>query len=425
MHRTATVTADDFGLTASANASITDAIDRGRVDQVSVLANGYAVEGAMEVWQKRSDRLLLALHLNLTEGKAILAHDAVPLLTKPDGSFRYSPVRFFLRSLLMLPATRERFIDEIVRECEAQRRVLRARAGTEPMGVDGHMHIHMAPVVFEALMRIHEREPWARVRLPREPFVGGEPIGSYFGMRMLQHLGLGAAARYHAGTVRRIGISSREYYLGALRSGRMTLPFVRRGLAGVRARGGDTAEIGLHPGCATLEEIRPWQGDRAWHLSPWRAKERELAADPAFLSAVAEFESGTLAAPSAARGRIGRFLIAGVIATATNLGLLYAFTDLVGIWYLGSMFLAYGLATIVGFALQKFWAFSHRSTERAHLEFAAFVVNNLFGVAFDAVALYFLVEYAGLWYLAAQFIALALIATWNFFVYRLLFSSKP
>lgn len=422
MHRTATVTADDFGLTPSATRSILDAADGGRIDQVSVIANGYAVEEAVTGWAARKDRLLLALHLNLTEGKALLPHSELPHLTKRDGSFRYSPMGFFLRTLLMLPPMRARMLDEVMRECRAQRALVRAYGGAEPMGIDGHMHIHMVPVVFEAILRIHEEEPWARIRLPREPFVRGEPLASYVGIRLLHHFGLRVASRYHEGSVRALGISSREYYLGVFRSGKMTLGFVRRGLSAVRRKGGDTVEIGLHPGCATPTEIESWSGDRAWHVSPWREKERVLATDPEFKNAIASFEEGTLEARP--RKSIARFLVAGVIATATNLGLLYLFTDVAGIWYLASMFLAYGLATIVGFALQKFWAFADRSTDRAHVEFAAFLLNNALGVAFDAAALFLLVEYAGVWYLLAQFIALSLIATWNFFVYRFLFSKK-
>ena len=55
--------------------------------------------------------------------------------------------------------------------------------------------------------------------------------------------------------------------------------------------------------------------------------------------------------------KIGRYLIAGGTAAFTNIALLFVFTDFLGIWYIASAIMAFILAFIVSFTLQKYWTF--------------------------------------------------------------------
>ena len=201
-------------------------------------------------------------------------------------------------------------------------------------------------------------------------------------------------------------------------SGHANFDSVASALGEVERRGGDSVEIGFHPGCAGEGELTEWRGDVAWHYSLWRTYEKDLLQNSKFAVLLGSFLSDTFSYARSRTLEILRFIVAGGIATGTNLGFLYILTRFFGFWYIFSAVIAYLVATLVSFTLQKFWTFSHRSLDRVNKEFAWYVLNNILCIAFDIVGLYILVEYFGMWYMFAQFILLALIALWNFFVFR-------
>jgi putative flippase GtrA len=116
---------------------------------------------------------------------------------------------------------------------------------------------------------------------------------------------------------------------------------------------------------------------------------------------------------------IVKFLIAGGTATAIDLALLYYFTDILMMWYLTAAVLAFMLAFGISFVLQKFWTFSGLHARRKREQIPMYLALNLFGLCVNSLGMYFLVDKFGLWHMAAQVIMAALIAVFNFFVYRL------
>lgn len=116
--------------------------------------------------------------------------------------------------------------------------------------------------------------------------------------------------------------------------------------------------------------------------------------------------------------RILKFLISGGSAAVVDLGLLYVFTDIFHIWYLLSAVLAFLAAFAVSFSLQKFWTFNDRSLDVIHKQLGMYLVLALFGLGVNTLAMYILVDHAGLHYLAAQILTSAFIAVGNFFAYK-------
>jgi predicted glycoside hydrolase/deacetylase ChbG (UPF0249 family)/putative flippase GtrA len=409
------ITADDFGLTCENTRTIITSVDQGCVSRVSVIPNGYAVDEALAAWEKRKNTLELSVHLNLTEGKALSAPSDIPHLADRDGNFRHSSLKLLCLSLV----GGTRLQDEIQRELSLQVARVRTLTGSEPVFVDGHQHIHMVPMVFDAILTLHAKRPFAGVRVIREPFyIPTDAFFAYFGLGSVRHFGLNVLARRAQKAARNAGLSFPAHFVGALISGRQTHGAIESALLESKRLGGESVEINLHPGSANEGELAAWSGDVAWHYSIWRRKERELAMTSSLAALISAYEGGTLPTTGTRILEVMRFLVAGSIATGTNLGLLYIFTELAGIWYLVSALLSYSIATIVSFGLQKFWAFTHRSTEHARREFALYVANNVLGVACNLVGLHLLVEYAQMWYMLAQFILLAIIAAWNFLVFR-------
>jgi dolichol-phosphate mannosyltransferase len=113
-----------------------------------------------------------------------------------------------------------------------------------------------------------------------------------------------------------------------------------------------------------------------------------------------------------------KFLISGGSAAVVDLGLLYVFTDIFHVWYLLSAVMAFGAAFAVSFTLQKFWTFDDRALDVIRKQLVRYMLLALLGLGLNTLAMYVLVDHAGLHYLMAQIIASACIAVMNFFAYK-------
>lgn len=260
--------ADDFGLSRGISDSILETVDRGAVRTISLLANGTAVEYALAEYAKRSERVTLALHVNLTEGKAISATKDIPHLVDEDGNFRYSIARLWLAYIFASYIERKALCEEVSREIAAQAARMRPALGSTGLVVNGHQHVQMIPFVFDAILNT---EGVSAVRVIREPF--------YFcGMpsfrNMLALFVLARLSRRAAEKARARGIRTNDWFIGLLYSGRMNERVARAGLSKI---GEGSVELLFHPGSATKGELIEWGGgnaDLAWHYSPWRFRER-------------------------------------------------------------------------------------------------------------------------------------------------------
>lgn len=113
-----------------------------------------------------------------------------------------------------------------------------------------------------------------------------------------------------------------------------------------------------------------------------------------------------------------KFLISGGISALTSFSSLYVFTEFFNIWYLFSVVIAFFLALLASFLLQKFWTFNNRDREKAGLQFVCYSILALLNLTLNVSIVYFLVEKIGLWYMFAQFFAESFIALESFFVYK-------
>ena len=116
--------------------------------------------------------------------------------------------------------------------------------------------------------------------------------------------------------------------------------------------------------------------------------------------------------------RVLRFLLSGSISALTNFSILYALTEYVQLWYLFSSIVAFSVSLVVSFVLQKFWTFRNHSLERVHIQAPLHVGLAITDLLLNTLALYVMVEWFGLWYMFAQFIAAGGIACINYYVYK-------
>jgi predicted glycoside hydrolase/deacetylase ChbG (UPF0249 family) len=285
--RTLFVVADDGGVDAARDRGIVEALDAGVVRNVSVFAGMPDVEPFAAALRGRPGVSVL-LHLNLTEGAALAGPAAT--LTGPDGKFPGDRQAVWRRA-------HEGGIDpaEVAREVAAQLARLRA-LGLEPVGVNGHNHVHVLPGVRDGLLAVLAREPavrWIRipaepeppegvpaVREPAVPFVERDLDVPARRMIARGHLALASLRVLAAQTVHRLPGRLRfsNEFLGFAFATTGSLMLVATQLRETKGR---TVEMMIHPGRASAEGV-------AFSRDPVREQEREVACSPAFRQAIEE-----------------------------------------------------------------------------------------------------------------------------------------
>jgi chitin disaccharide deacetylase len=269
MTHTITFVADDFGLTRGITDTILETVDNGPVTLVSILANGEAVEYALSEYKKRASYVTLAVHLTLTEGKALLPFSTIPHLVDARGMFRHSIAGLWGAYLFGSPHTRTALRREVRAEMDAQCAVVRTALGTDTLTVNGHQHVHMIPFVFEELMAIRGV---GAVRIVRENFfLCGIPSP----VNALARFVLAMLSPRATASARALGIRTNDWFVGFLYSGHMDEHKAR---AGIAHAGEGLVEILFHPGSALSGELQEWGKGRAiiaWHYANARRRERE------------------------------------------------------------------------------------------------------------------------------------------------------
>ena len=155
------VNADDLGWTPGVNRGIVEAFRNGIVTSTSLLANGAAFAGGVEM-ARAAGGLGVGVHLNLTDGAPVTGRESVTSLLNKQGEFAGGP-----ESLLLRRASRGLLLKEVEREWNAQIQKVRD-AGIEPTHLDGHKHVHMLPGLFEIALRLAKWHGIGAIRVSLE-----------------------------------------------------------------------------------------------------------------------------------------------------------------------------------------------------------------------------------------------------------------
>lgn len=157
------INADDLGADEARNRGIFEAIEAGRVTSVSILVNGDGFEDAMERWKSLGKtEISLGVHINLSEGRPI--SQDLRILTGHDGLFRGKRAAH----VLLIEPSEVELEREIQKEINAQIGVLR-KFKTPITHLDGHQHIHVAPVVLPIALSEASKSKIQWIRIPDEP----------------------------------------------------------------------------------------------------------------------------------------------------------------------------------------------------------------------------------------------------------------
>jgi hopanoid biosynthesis associated protein HpnK len=157
------VNADDFGRSRSINQAVIRAHREGILTTASLMVNEDASADAVAL-TKENPTLGVGLHLTLLCGHAALPHARIPGLVNAQGEFSNDPIgasfRYFAKRGLR---------EQLRAEIHAQFQTFCA-AGLSLDHVNGHLHLHLHPTIFQLLMEDADTLGIRHMRLTREPF---------------------------------------------------------------------------------------------------------------------------------------------------------------------------------------------------------------------------------------------------------------
>ena len=273
------VNADDLGWTEGVNQGIADAFRNGIVTSASMLANGAAFEGGLEV-ARCAPGLGLGVHLNLSDGVPLADRETVTSLLNDKGAFAGGPESLFLRQM-----RRGLVLREVEIEWDAQIQKVRD-AGIEPTHLDGHKHVHMLPGLFEVALRLAKRHSIGAIRVAleesslRTALASGEKQRSGVVMKQgVQARGLKLLARDVRGQAERAGIATADYFCGIAQTGELTQEGLKKFLKSLPE---GTTELMCHPGYADAALKKT-----TTRLQDSRQKEMEILTDTGIRNLVA------------------------------------------------------------------------------------------------------------------------------------------
>ena len=155
------VNADDFGCSRSINEAVVRAHREGILTTASLMVNEPSCAEAVTL-AKQNPTLGVGLHLTLLMGHSALPPEKIPGLVNARGEFSNNPVgvgfHYFIKGGLREP---------LRAEIHAQFKSFRA-TGLSLDHVNGHLHMHLHPVVFGILMEDAETLGIRHLRLTRD-----------------------------------------------------------------------------------------------------------------------------------------------------------------------------------------------------------------------------------------------------------------
>ncbi|HEY3855813.1 MAG TPA: hopanoid biosynthesis-associated protein HpnK [Verrucomicrobiae bacterium] len=216
------VNADDFGRSKSINEAVIRAHTEGILTTASLMVNEPDAEEAARL-AKEHPRLGVGLHLALVCGKAALPTEKIPHLADANGQFSESAVgagfKYFFSSKCRM---------ELEAEIDAQFERFHA-TGLPLDHVNGHLNIHLHPVVFGILVDNAEKWGIRTMRLTRDLFfVNARLASGEWGYRVSHAIIYRLLSSWARPQLDAKGIRHTNVVFGLLQNSRVDTAFVEK-----------------------------------------------------------------------------------------------------------------------------------------------------------------------------------------------------
>jgi hopanoid biosynthesis associated protein HpnK len=259
------INGDDFGFSSGVNQGIIKAHEQGVLTSTSLMVTGEAFEEAVAL-AKVHPNLAVGLHLVLGCGKAVLPPHQIPHLVDSEGNFSSDSVNAGLRYQFSSAARRELRL-----EIRAQLEKFH-QTGLQLSHVDGHLHMHVHPVVLRSLVEFADEFNIKVIRLPWEELKFTLNLNRRDLLNKLIWWGVfGGLRRYGESLLKSKGIQFCDRVYGLLQSGQMTEEYLLGLIPQIQA---DVVEIYSHPAIAIPgEPLNGPPGAGEVELAAWLSKQ--------------------------------------------------------------------------------------------------------------------------------------------------------
>jgi chitin disaccharide deacetylase len=238
------VNADDFGRSHSINEAVIRAHQEGILTTASLMVNESACAEAVAL-AKQHPALGVGLHLTFLCGHSALPATEIPLLVNANQAFTENSfeagMKYYFKTEL-----RQQLHAELLAQFD------RFKATGLPLDhVNGHLHMHLHPVIFDILMEQAASLGITRVRLTSDPlWLNLRLAGGQWFYRLSHALIFQTLAWRSRADLRARGIRHTSRVFGLLQNARVDERYVERLLS--RLPAGDS-ELYSHP---SLDEFK-------------------------------------------------------------------------------------------------------------------------------------------------------------------------
>jgi hopanoid biosynthesis associated protein HpnK len=238
------INADDFGVSHSVNAAIIQAHEEGILTSTSLMVSGDAAQEAIAL-AKNHPHLAVGLHLVLVCGKSVLPPAQIPNLVDSQGNFSNNPTQAGL-SYQFNQATRAELRLEISAQLEKFR-----DSGLNLAHVDGHLHLHVHPVILNILTEFAAEFQIKFIRLPSEELSKNLKIDNRnLFTKIIWYIVFGQLRRYGEGLLKTHNIKFADRVYGLLQTGEMSEEYLLGLIPQIEA---ELVEIYSHPDLVNTE----------------------------------------------------------------------------------------------------------------------------------------------------------------------------
>ena len=254
------VNGDDFGISHEVNEAILRAFREGVLTSCSLMVTGDAFEHAVEM-AKENPGLAVGIHLVTVMGRSVLPKTEIPNLVDECRNFSNNPNAAGLKYYFSAQARKE-----LRKELAAQFEKFHS-TGIRLSHIDGHLHLHVHPVIFKTAMKLGEQYGTRKMRVPVEELRVALGFDRRHMVRKALYAGLfGLLGRYMKRELKLHGFTLSERVYGNLLSGEISEAYF---LYMLDRLGAGVNEIYFHP--AFYADASSLSREQAQGLAEFRA----------------------------------------------------------------------------------------------------------------------------------------------------------
>src|SRR5574344_3023671 len=209
--------ADDFGMTKAYNKAVWAGYNSGFLTSASICANGEAFDTAVNEVLPECPNLGIGVHLNIIEGKSMLAGSEIPMLVDKNGFFKNGYIKFITIS------KNKKFLEQAEKEFRAQ--IEHVMKYTKVDHIDSHVHVHAIPAIFDLTCKLAKEYEIPQVRTQFEKFYTVPNFKKHLSLKyppnLLKIILLNSFTMRNLKVLKEFGLKTNDFLIGVGYTGMM------------------------------------------------------------------------------------------------------------------------------------------------------------------------------------------------------------